>query len=69
MALIDFYLSNSRRIYSSMGNPLGVKGLTTWKAKNYGLGCCFGLLVGFGRGPLNIFCIPCHISDMKSACL
>ena len=27
MALIDFTLSNSRRFYSSMGNPLGVKGL------------------------------------------
>ena len=29
-----FTLSNSRRFYSSMGNPLGVKGLTTWKAKD-----------------------------------
>ena len=28
MALIDFTLSNARRFYSSMGNPLGVKGLT-----------------------------------------
>ena len=27
MALIDFTLSNARRFYSSMGNPLGVKGL------------------------------------------
>ena len=35
MALMDFTLSNARRFYSSMGNPLGVKGLTTWKAKNY----------------------------------
>ena len=33
MALIDF--SNARRFYSSMGNPLGLKGLTTRKAKNY----------------------------------
>ena len=32
MALMDFTLSNARRFYSSMGNPLGVKGLTTWKA-------------------------------------
>ena len=35
MALIDFTLSNARRFYLSMGNPLGWKGLTTWKAKNY----------------------------------
>ena len=27
-ALIDFTLSNARRFYSSMGNPLPVKGLT-----------------------------------------
>ena len=27
-ALIDFTLSNTRRFYSSMGNPSGVKGLT-----------------------------------------
>ena len=27
MTLIDFTLSNSRRFYSSMGNPLAVKGL------------------------------------------
>ena len=27
MALIDFTLSNARRFYSSMENPLGVKGL------------------------------------------
>ena len=25
--LIDFTLSNARRFYSSMGNPLGMKGL------------------------------------------
>ena len=55
MALIDFTLSNARRFYSSVGNPLGVKGLTTWKAKNYGLGCCFGLLVGFGQGTFKYF--------------
>ena len=35
MALINFTLSNARQFYSSMGNPLGWKGLTTWKAKNY----------------------------------
>ena len=35
MALIDFTLSNARQFYSSMGNPLGEKGLTTLKAKNY----------------------------------
>ena len=29
MTLIDFTLSNARRFYSSMGNPTGVKGLTT----------------------------------------
>ena len=28
MALIDFTLSNARRFYLSMGNPLGWKGLT-----------------------------------------
>ena len=28
MALIDFTLSNARRFYSSMENPLGVKGLS-----------------------------------------
>ena len=27
MALIDFTLSNAKRFYSSMGNPLGWKGL------------------------------------------
>ena len=27
MALIDFTLSNARRFYSSMGNPLEIKGL------------------------------------------
>ena len=27
--LIDFTLSNARRFYSSMGNPTGLKGLTT----------------------------------------
>ena len=27
--LTDFTLSNARRFYSSMGNPMGVKGLTT----------------------------------------
>ena len=35
MAVIDFTLSNARRFYSSMGNPLGLKGLMTQKAKNY----------------------------------
>ena len=30
MALIDFTLSNARRFYSSMGNPLGWKGLKQW---------------------------------------
>ena len=33
MALIDFTLSNARRFYSSMGNPLGVKGLTATSSK------------------------------------
>ena len=28
-ALIDFTLSNARRFYSSMGNPLAVKGLAS----------------------------------------
>ena len=32
MALIDFTLSNARRFYSSMGNPLGWKGLNRKKA-------------------------------------
>ena len=27
MALVDFTLSNARRFYSSMGNPLGLKEL------------------------------------------
>ena len=31
MTLIDFTLSNARRFYSSMGNPLDMKGLTTSK--------------------------------------
>ena len=30
-ALIDFTLANARRFYSSMGNPLDGKGLTTSK--------------------------------------
>ena len=29
MRLIDFTLSNARRIYSSMGKPTGVKGLNS----------------------------------------
>ena len=29
MTLIDFTLSNARRFYSSIGNPLGGKGLIT----------------------------------------
>ena len=33
MALIDFTLSNARRFYSSKGNPLDEKGLTTSKIK------------------------------------
>jgi len=28
MTLIDFILSNAKRFYSSIGNPLAVKGLT-----------------------------------------
>ena len=28
--LIDFTLSNARRFYSSVGNPTGVKGLSTY---------------------------------------
>ena len=28
MALVDFTLSNARRFYSSMGNPLGWRGLS-----------------------------------------
>ena len=38
MTLIDFNLSNARRFYSSMGNPLAVKGLKTFcsNSKN----CC-----------------------------
>ena len=35
MALIDFTLHNARQFYSSMGNPLGGKGLTTSKTNNY----------------------------------
>ena len=35
MALIDITLSNARRFYSSMENPLGVKGLTTSSPKTY----------------------------------
>ena len=33
MALIDFTLSNARRFYSSMGNPLAVKGLIPVQAQ------------------------------------
>ena len=32
MALIDFTLSNAIRFYSSMGNPLGGKGLITLRS-------------------------------------
>ena len=32
MALIDFTLSEARRFYSSMGNPLGWKGLMIFAA-------------------------------------
>ena len=34
MTLIDFTLSNAREFYSSMGNPLAVKGLNFLKAGN-----------------------------------
>ena len=33
MTLIDFTLSNARLFYSSMGNPLVVKGLTQEQVK------------------------------------
>ena len=35
MALIDFTLSNARQFYSSMGNPLGSKGLIKRKINYY----------------------------------
>ena len=41
MALIDFTLSNTRRFYSSIGNPLGWKGLTVLVRE---LDCCEGEL-------------------------
>ena len=34
MTLIDFTLSNAKGFYSSMGNPLAVKGLNFLKAGN-----------------------------------
>ena len=34
MAFIDFTLSNTRRFYSSMGNPLGWKGLMAYNLYN-----------------------------------
>ena len=36
MSIVDFTLSNARRFYSSMGNLLGGKGLTTSKAETPG---------------------------------
>ena len=33
MALVDFTLSNARQFYSSMGNPLGVKGFKSCPLK------------------------------------
>ena len=49
MALIDFTLSNARQFYSSMGNPLGWKGLiphsTTWWWQCWG-GWWWSQLVG-----------------------
>ena len=33
MTLIDFTLSNARQLYSSMGNPLAVKGLIQWEGQ------------------------------------
>ena len=39
MALIDFTLSNARRFYSSMGNPLGWKGLLFLKEMLYAVRC------------------------------
>ena len=56
MALIDFTLSNARRFYSSMGNPLGVKGLTTLKAKNH---------VPINR-PGVVWCFPDNIKPSES---
>ena len=35
MALIDFTLSNARRFYLSMGNPLGLKGLKQQAAASH----------------------------------
>ena len=37
MTLIDFTMSNARRFYSSMGNPLAVKGLKLVTPKYLGL--------------------------------
>ena len=37
MTLIDFNLSNARRFYSSMGNPLAVKGLDLFAVAIYDL--------------------------------
>ena len=41
MALKDLTLSNARRFYSSMGNPLAVKGLKTSK-----MSPCIKLVIG-----------------------
>ena len=37
MALIDVILFNPRQFYSSMGNPLGVKGINVHKGQNLGI--------------------------------
>ena len=42
MALIDFTLSNARRFYLSMGNPLGWKGLSKLENTNQFHGTVLG---------------------------
>ena len=54
MALIDFTLSNARRFYSSMGSPLGLKGLKVhlvfmWSASAVAsFKHCSGIIIFFG---------------------
>ena len=53
MALIDFTPSNARRFYSSMGNPLGWKGLRLTKL----ITVVFLILMYFAYIMYNVSCI------------
>ena len=59
MTLIDFTLSNARRFYSSMGNPLAVKGLDKEYVSTY-------LFAGFKEWVFGCFSYPARRNRIDS---